>query len=225
MPHNNICDDWSKLLAATLETWAHQVLYARHVYPRSSFGASSSFLGVRCQACRHPPVVAYIRDTVQVAVPALRDGVANELELAIVDVFEGKEVERELYRLRFTNVAKSIVTSTATSSGRDLDLDTEERALRSLVQQVQALRFEESTPPDTTSFRLTLHVPTPDDSSRSLLTQGLSNGTWDVLPLERRGRQVTPLHRVASPACTVHFTSERRAAPRGRLKDDRDYEE
>ena len=81
------------LMSAALETWCHQLLYVRRVYPSESF-ADSYFLGVRVKANRHPAVVAYISKAVKVAVPALigssmgtgnsNNRVADEFSLEVV---------------------------------------------------------------------------------------------------------------------------------------------
>jgi len=91
------------LLGATLETWAHQLLYLRRVYPRSAFG-ETRFLGVqRCRVIRHPDVVSYVRDAVRVAVPALVEGVADEISLSVLvdcDDYGDHEVNDEQQQQR-----------------------------------------------------------------------------------------------------------------------------
>jgi len=75
---------------AALETWCHQLLYIRRIYPSDSF-ANSYFLGVRCKVNRHPGVVNYISQAVQVAVPALLLSVDttpnHDPNRALVDAF------------------------------------------------------------------------------------------------------------------------------------------
>ncbi|CAB9513222.1 expressed unknown protein [Seminavis robusta] len=84
------------LVAAALETWSHHLLYIRRVYPSSSF-CDSYFLGIRCKANRHPGVVEYIRDAVQVAVPVLLGQTASEFCLEVVDdlVPQDKEEDKD----------------------------------------------------------------------------------------------------------------------------------
>ena len=81
------------LVSAFLETWCHQLLYVRRIYPSDTF-ANSYFLGLQVKVNRHPAVVQYISKAVEVAVPALMDNtsssssssnrVADEFSLEIV---------------------------------------------------------------------------------------------------------------------------------------------
>jgi hypothetical protein len=157
---------WASLLwGAALETWAHQLLYTRCVYPKKTFGAAR-FLGVQCYVNRHPSVVSYIRQTVERAVPALLCGTADQLSLVITcdqqeeesedgTVLEVSEAVVEEYALRISSI-----------SGRTLEaLDPQrvpqlERALRDLVLRVHSLpnaaTFSDHTP--TVSFRLELRL-------------------------------------------------------------------
>jgi hypothetical protein len=60
------------LLRATLEHWAHHLLYVRRVYPRESCFAKSIFVGVKgCRVCRHPGVISYISNSIYTAIPAI----------------------------------------------------------------------------------------------------------------------------------------------------------
>lgn len=77
-PKNNV----EYLLAAGLETWVHQVLYLRHVYPKATFG-NVRFSGIQCSVNRHPDVVKYIHDTVSLAVPGIVQGSVDQISLMI----------------------------------------------------------------------------------------------------------------------------------------------
>ena len=79
----------STLLGGTLESTLHELLYVRRIYPRDSF-ATNRFLGVSCHANRHPAVVDYIYNFLEVAVPALCCGTADELALVVLDSPPGK---------------------------------------------------------------------------------------------------------------------------------------
>lgn len=72
------------LINFTLETWVHQLLYVRMVYPPDTF-TISSFLGIRCYVCRHPDVDTYITETLKIVVPSLMSNVANEISFIITD--------------------------------------------------------------------------------------------------------------------------------------------
>lgn len=71
-------------MCAALETWCHQLLYVRRVYPSNTF-CDSYFLGIRYKANRHPGVVEYISNAIQVAVPALMERVADEFCLEVIN--------------------------------------------------------------------------------------------------------------------------------------------
>lgn len=79
----------SSLLGGTLEASIHELLYVRRIYPRDSF-APNRFLGVSCHASRHPAIVDYIYNFLEVAVPALCAGTADELALVVLDSPPGK---------------------------------------------------------------------------------------------------------------------------------------
>ena len=79
----------STLLGGTLESTLHELLYVRRIYPRDSF-APNRFLGVSCHASRHPGVVDYIYNFLEVAVPALCTGTADELALVVLDSPPGR---------------------------------------------------------------------------------------------------------------------------------------
>ena len=77
------------LIGGTLESTLHELLYVRRIYPRVSF-APNRFLGVSCHASRHPVIVDYIYNFLEVAVPALCVGTADELALVVLDSPPGK---------------------------------------------------------------------------------------------------------------------------------------
>lgn len=60
------------------------MLYVRRVYPSNTF-SDEYWLGIRYKAHRHPGVVEYISDAINVAVPALIDRVADEFCLEVVE--------------------------------------------------------------------------------------------------------------------------------------------
>lgn len=77
----------ASLLASTLEMWCHQLLYVRHIYPRDSFTATT-FLdldGCCCYVQRHVAVVQYISEAVQMAIPTLLNGIADQFSLLVLE--------------------------------------------------------------------------------------------------------------------------------------------
>jgi len=126
---HSLKERWASLLGATLETWAHQLLYVRHVYPRSTF-APTRFLatsattrtntsnsgggggGIQCKANRHPQVVSYIRDSVKVAVPAIVSGAVNEVSFVITEIDGASGLataDLETYTLTLNNASQEAI--------------------------------------------------------------------------------------------------------------------
>lgn len=198
---------WETLLGATLETWAHQLLYNRHVYPRETFG-NSRFLGVQCRVNRHPDVVRYIEDITKLAAPSIVSGVADEVTFVIVesDQQDGATEEIERYRLSFTGMK---------TEWKEMDnivrlFELAERAMRDLVLRVQSLEDGRASSSNSVSFRITLHIPEEDMTCNELnlaFSQGKVVAT-DSMFDSTRGSTMTklrPLQSLDSPVCHVDF--------------------
>lgn len=199
---------WELLLGSTLETWAHHLLYVRHVYPRETF-CLSTFLGVRCRANRHPDVVAYIKDSIKTAVPALVGGVADEVALTITanadDETIGASVEMETYRLRIRGMAQEWGIENDVSQL----MSVLERNMRDLVLCVHGLESGRASSSDALSFKITLHIP-EEDKSCSELNQGFSDGTWvSSGQAARQAAVIRPLHQASTPLCDIDFACKR----------------
>lgn len=194
---------FSSLLSAGLESWAHQLLYVRHVYPRETF-AGSSFLGVRCHVSRHPGVVSYITNTLKVAVPSLLSGVADEISLTIFD-HRGDDDE-EQYVLRFSDAQ---INNQISNDNGDAKFPLEtmqllERGIRDLVLSAHALEAGRATMSESVSFKLSLHIP-EEDKTCTALNEAFALGTWFAPTIRNsavtteegprsRGRVIRPLH-------------------------------
>jgi hypothetical protein len=178
------------LWAASLEMWCHQILAVRQVYPKETF-CSVEFLSATAylQANRHPGVISYIAEAIQVAVPALLvDGVANELSLVILHHHQDRnnnndnqlEQPRQLekYRLSFSEItplkvpresssSSSSAAAAAASIKTNLCLEDLEREMMDLVLSVHTLGQKSAIGStkanhhnDNTTFKIMLHVPT-----------------------------------------------------------------
>ena len=161
------------LWAATLEAWCHNILYTRRVYPRDSF-TSLKFLGIshQCHANRHPGVVSYIRDAVAVAIPALRQGIANEICLAIQNGPDSTPIEK--YCLSFDKNEKNNNPFGTTS----IDIQELERESRQLILSVLAMEGKSPLPPRPhLTFQILLHVPEESNDCEEL-NQALLKGEW-----------------------------------------------
>lgn len=195
---------WSSLLSATLESWAHQLLYVRHVYPRETFGVSI-FLGVRCHASRHPGVVSYITNSLKVAVPSLLSGVTDEISLIICDNGDDgvsstpRELDKYVVRFSEAQINKE-------SSDAKIPVETMhqlERGMRNLVLAAHALESGGPTMSESVSFRLSLHIPQADSSCLAL-NEAFAIGAWfaprndsvggDQNAPISRGQVIRPLH-------------------------------
>jgi hypothetical protein len=197
---------WSSLIGAALESWTHQLLFMRHVYPRETF-TTVTFLGIRSHMSRHPDVVNYITNVCRVAVPAILSGAADEITLSIFDHDEStnhtgtsdaaaiaadqcnRDVtccrEIEAYILRFTDIMIPSVAAndqneeSASATTVPLEaLQNLERGIRDLVLSAHALDKETAAVrSDSTSFKLILHISQKDKSCASL-NEAFANGTW-----------------------------------------------
>jgi hypothetical protein len=147
--------------------WLHQVLYVRRVYPKDTF-CPTRFLSVQCKAHRHPGVVSYISEAVRVAVPALLDGVANEICLVIVA--GQNQVTVEKYCLIFSKQSNQINLSSMT------DL---ERQVRDLVLSVHTLEGQTPFPPAIPDllFKVKMYIPA-ENKNCSELNQAMTQGSW-----------------------------------------------
>jgi hypothetical protein len=217
---------FAALLAATLETWAHQLLFQRHIYPRETFGPTR-FLGIRCEACRHPGVVSYITDTVGVAVPALMTAAADVLSLVVTTTNEDSDrVDDDSHIIMETVVETYSLNVEMLRDWRDRDSNDDigttmlelERAMRDLVLRVLSLESERASSSDTVSFKLTLHLP-EENRSCNELNHVFAEGTWFCPPDEpapsstpgyssssaQPREWIRPLHRASTPNCVIDF--------------------
>lgn len=223
MTTTTLQQQWAALLGATLETWAHQLLYVRHIYPRHSFG-SSLFLGVRCKVNRHPDVISYIRDAVQVAVPSLVSGVTDELRLVVTDTEAetGKTTELESYSLRLLgrvvqdddwNTLSNAAASTAAANNGQLSqiMEQLEKGMRNLVMRVHSLESNRATKSDTVSFQLVLHVAS-QDATCAELDRVFSEGTWCSVDASHPGndhknqKSMRPIYNLSTLFCNMEMT-------------------
>ena len=198
-------EQFRALLKATLETWAHQVLYRRRVYPSSTF-CPTTVWGVRCHACRAKQVVLYIQDSIEAALSSssnvLQEGLASRLSLVIVQEAPLMEddngssldnndnnddfVEKERLTLAFDHVRPV----------KNMDeLRQAERAMRDLILRTQSIPENNNSKlqiTDDTSFRLVWHLE-PTGTAAAVATnrntsaanneygefvQGFNRGTW-----------------------------------------------
>jgi hypothetical protein len=200
---------WRNCLAASLETWAHQLLYARHVYPPTTF-APCVFFGVACHAHRHPRVVAYIHDMVEMAVASFTSHVADAMTLTIVDdtdnTYETTVVES--YKLHMTLFPFHELEDDDVIRA----LQLLERTMRDVILKVKSLPSERPSHSPSLSFRLLLHIPHENKTCTALNT-AFGNGTLMVegegdSSQRKRFRRIAPLFRKSTGSCTVSLVRE-----------------
>lgn len=222
-------EQFTGLLKATLETWAHQVLYTRRIYPSASF-APTTVWGIRCRACRAKEVVLYIRDSIETGVTALRKGSASCLSLVIV---EERDTYEDDFRLMSSSmeeegeddpaVEKERLTLSFVRVGQIRDaeiLEQTERSMRDLLLRTMSLpdRRGQAVITDSTSFRLVWHLE-PDQSDYGDMNRNFDNGTWIESKSSFQGGLVRrPLHHASSPLLQVNFFSQTRSTVKSRAK-------
>ena len=210
----------SPLWSAALETWAHQLLYHRRVYPKDTFG-TATFLGLKTYCNRHPQVVSYIRDTIHLGVPALLDGTADQFSLVITRDVEQRNGQidgatiattevLEEYIIRITNFSRILDGKTANQSNiADHEL---ERSFRDLVLAIHGLDRNTSSPSPSMTFRLDVHLQEMGELSQKIHA-ALETGHWYSPSRDQKGSVLRPLYQAATPAGNLHFTQRRPVRP------------
>jgi hypothetical protein len=199
---------WLDLLKATLETWSHQLLFVRRVYPRDSF-CETRFLAVNCHANRHPDVVAYIQESVRLAAESFVARVADEMSLIILDnsLLDGDDV-LEVYSLRISDM---IAQWDEWSDGKEA-VHALERGMRDLVIQTKTLEVDPLSPNDAMSFKITLHIPEKDTSCEDL-NAAFAEGRFvskHATTLDSEHEAPGWLHTSSLDICNLHFTMRRK---------------
>jgi hypothetical protein len=157
--------DIESLWSAALEMFFHQLLYARRLYPKETF-TSARFLGAQCKVNRHQDVVSYISEAVEVAIPALFDGVCNEVSLEIFDY--GNSSLREKYVLR--------LSKKPSKTNYDC-IPTIEREMQYLILSVYSLERESYSWRSSSTFKINLFV-SGNEQKCTDLNNALGTGKW-----------------------------------------------
>lgn len=182
-----------------METWCHEILYLRQVYPRDTF-APTKFLGVSCHACRHAGVVCYITTTLGVIVPSILSGSVTHVSLVLMkDAFTIDET--------YTLIVSSSVLATNTDNDDSLEvLQQTERCLRDLILSVLSLEgLPKKKWTNDASFKLTMQTAEQKDDYCHELTTAFDQGTWyrpnrsDGEVEANPNEKVRPLHHVSLP--------------------------
>jgi len=141
------------------------VLYIRRLYPQESF-CPTIFLDIKCRVNRHPEVVEYISQTVEMAMSAVSTGDSQEISMILFD--QATAIEYETYRICFNE-------KVTYSDSRKGEL---ERELRYLLLSVHALEgLKNPRWPQEATFRVMILLPAAVKNS-TILKQALQEGSW-----------------------------------------------
>lgn len=206
MASSPLRQQWVTLLSAALETWCHELLWVRAVYPSDTFTATR-FLGISCKANRHPGVVRYIEEAIQVASPSIVNGSVTDFSFLVLS---HTFAVSERFTLTFSNLAP-------VDEGQEGMLEALERGMRNLILSVISLQ---GTPckklSDDASFKLTMRTTNSnDDAIRNCaeLTRAVKNGAWyrPGTESQEQGETVRILYHDSLPTCSLDmnmFTTE-----------------
>ena len=199
------------LLSSTLEMWCHQVLYVRKVYPKDTFCAVEFLAATsHCKANRHPGVVSYVSDVINVAVPAIfLRGVAKELTLVILNhASDSSQREIERYTLDFSDLSATLEENESITNEqplwKSLCIEDLEREMLDLVLSVHSHGLSEGARrgKSNLSFKLVLYVPNIESDGKDVavgceeLDSALSKGTWFTPSTPKNNKQLRPVHSV-----------------------------
>lgn len=189
------------ILGSFLEVIVHEIIYTRTLYPRDAFSPTRHY-GVACHACRHPDVVNYIFETLQVAVPGIVSGVIDGMHLVIYDTATDELMERYSMEFQLDETFQAIIqfSSAAHSEGHDTKEGREieqkmqelERSLRDMLLKVVSLEGTNLgsstrgkagfTFTDSTTFKLCLHSAKASEEESS--PPSASNSSRNCLELD-----------------------------------------
>lgn len=165
----------TEILASGLESWVHQLLHVKRIYPRDTFH-NCSYLGIRLYLNRHPDVVAYIADAVKVAAPSLARGVADSVSVVLTEQRDdgARPVELETYNLSFRGVRGLDVKVKDVPKGA---VESLERGIRDLLLSVNSLDRDRVSRSEDISFCIKLHIP-EENTSCDALNHAFAVGDW-----------------------------------------------
>jgi hypothetical protein len=151
-PHQSSSKIWSSLLRATLECWIYQILYQRDVYPRETFQTSGCSTPLSI-SCHHPQIRSYVEEhALPVMIPAIVQGVANEIHLCIFQVLP-------------TDGSGGGTCGECGDDGggsKNVNPDEQEPLHREMERYV--LRFQMNAPPTEATSHTTIRRPEEEDN-------------------------------------------------------------
>lgn len=179
------------ILGSLLEVIFHELLYTRSLYPDDAFSRTRHY-GVACHACRHPDVVDYIFETLQVAVPGIFSGAIDGLYLIIYDAETENMLERYAFEFDLDDTVKITQSSVTVNApgkderGEELEVKIQEleRSLRDVLLRIVSLDGTELGRKrgqrqfdDNSTFKLCLHAAQGNESNTSIGANSNENFT------------------------------------------------
>lgn len=160
------------ILGSFLEVLTHEIIYTRSLYPHDAFSPTRHY-GVACHACRHPDVVDYIFETLQVAVSGIVSGLIDGLYLIFYDAETDILLERYALEFQLDETVKIVESQSAHGDAQDVNEREElekkiqelERSLRDVLLKVVSLngtdlgrKRGQGNFSASTTFKLCLHT-------------------------------------------------------------------
>lgn len=196
LPQNADPEELAALWKGALEVFIHQLLYVRRIYPRDTF-ASSRFLETQCHVCRHPGVVSYIQEALEVVVAELlSDGDCDELVVEIYDQVDMTSYEE--YYISFDSDTKTVAP-----------IAHVEKDLRDLICSVGTVgRVASQRWPDSVSFKILLHRQSnaPNGTQPSVSSSSLESKWYRAYrKKDRTEERRRIIYDVPSCGCTFQY--------------------
>jgi len=195
------------VLKEALGVCIHELLYIRKLYTsnldKQSDDANSvlfaplQYLDISVHAMRHPQVVLYIENFLNLAVPAFCSGMGDEIRLVFYNEDTDESIEEHVFKIDeslFKQHAASIVLFTkdhhteAQKSEIHNRLVSLEREMRNLVLRIIRLdvRTSSSLPssqelPPNTNFKLILNITeraAMESDGHDVVSQAVKDGSW-----------------------------------------------
>lgn len=139
-------EELTLLWKGAMEIFIHQLLYVRKIYPHDTF-VLTRFLETHCHACRHPGVVSYIDEALEMVVSTLLD-TDNDCDELVVQIYNQEDLTLyEEYYLSFDSDTRTVAP-----------IANVEKDLRDLICSVGSIGHVASSRwPDSVSFKVLLH--------------------------------------------------------------------
>lgn len=216
----------SALLSATLESFAHELLYARHVYTRETFGPSR-FLGLQTHVNRHSAVVSYVSETIDVAVPALVAGVADGISLIIFESNDEKSAKPDKILENYNLQVLKLPSDLKEGIDEVRLMHLLERSMRDLIARIRSVyveSFEKTKFSDCVSFKMMLHV-TEENKSCTELNEAFANGSWfcsdssSASGMCNNNQGIRPLHEISASSCVMKLSMSKSKPKEANARD------